>query len=92
VHGDNRRGTPLGCFTGVLAIIPLGLLVVSGYGLWLWFATPAENRPDGLFGLLIGGFVAGLAFFILLIWLSIRILKNTRWKDYDAGKDTSLHY
>ncbi len=92
MDGHATRGSPLGCFTGVLSTVPLGFATISGYGLWRLWQTPPGDRPEGALGVLLGSFTGGLAFFILLSWLSLRILRTTNWKTYDPGNDTSLHH
>lgn len=92
MYSGASRGTPLGCLTGVLATIPLGLAIISGYGLWRWLGAPPDERPEGSLGVILGSFVGGLAFFILLGWVSFRIIRTTSWRNYDPGNDTSLHH
>jgi cation transporter-like permease len=85
------KGSPLGCLTGLLALFSLGLTALSGYGLFRWIAADAEKRPEGSLATLLGSFAIGLVFFVLLSWVSYRILKSTHWKSYDPDNDTSLH-
>lgn len=96
MDGQATRGSPLGCFTGVLATIPLGFAIAGGYGLWkLQRKLSRGTAPEKLEGLsepLWAAVIIGSTLFILLSWLSLRILRTTNWKTYDPANDTSLHH
>lgn len=92
MEGRATKGSPLGCFTGVLALIPLAFALASAWGLVRWWSAPENKRPEGSLGILLTGFGFGALAFGLLAWLSLRILRSTDWKRYKPEDDTSLHY
>lgn len=92
MEGYPTKGSPLGCFTGVLSLVPLAFAGLSTWGLFRWAGAPEDQRPEGSLGILLTGLGIGLPGFLLLAWLSVRILRGTDWKGYKPDDDTSLHY
>ncbi len=79
------QSTPAGCFIGALAVLPLMLSAVAGYGLWQWWHLPLKSRHvDENFRLLIGMLAGGLFWSLAMMIWAFRVLGATDFKGYDS--------
>lgn len=83
---EPTRGSPLGCVIGLLALMPLGLMGVGVYGWITWASLAVDKRPEEALSLWISCTVGGAIFTIGLIWIAVKVLKNTDWKSYDPDR------
>lgn len=79
------QSTPGGCFIGVIAIVPLSIAALGGFGLLKWIQLPAAQRNfDARFWMFAGAGVIGALAAAGILYLSIRVLRATDFRNYDS--------
>ena len=82
-----NHSSPAGCFFGVLAIVPGTITGLGLFGLVKWILLPVDHRHfDAGFWMLVQAALIGGLVTIGLVYWSIRILRNTNFREYDSTK------
>lgn len=78
------RSIPGGCLIGLGAIFSFCFTVLGAWGLWRWFDLPAAERHyDRYFWTMLGVFIGGGIFTVLVSFLAVRSLKSMAYRGYD---------
>lgn len=82
-YGAVTRGTPLGCFVGVLSLLPLIFACIGIYGLIKVPGLPDSDKKQELFEMASRATIGGLAGFLIVAGIACWIYKRTDWKSYN---------
>ena len=79
------QGTPGGCAIGVMAVIPAVCMGLGIWGLIRWLNLPDDKQGfDTYFWTVSSAALIGSILTVSLVWLSMRLIRSTSFKDYDS--------